>query len=157
MAYGPRSRPTFEGPTAHAIAVGPSRPSPRAPAVRCKALCLAIPALRIGCYAYPVNRWRCSGGSMLRAQRHTQGSVRFDKRRKTWNYLWYDAGTRRSRLIGTKQDFPNKAAAWRAVKSMKPKTDAAQANNAPSVNNLFERYKIEKMPQRRNTKRTYIV
>jgi hypothetical protein len=90
----------------------------------------------------------------MRAQRHTHGSVRFDKRRKTWNYLWYDAGTRRSRLIGTKQDFPNKAAAWRAVKSMKPKTDAAQPNNAPSVNNLFERYKIEKMPQRRNTKRT---
>jgi integrase len=40
---------------------------------------------------------------------------------------------------------------------MKPKTDAAQPNNAPSVNNLFERYKIEKMPQRRNTNRTYIV
>jgi hypothetical protein len=62
---------------------------------------------------------------MLRAQRHTLGSVRFDKRRKTWNYLWYDAGKRRSRLIGTKQDYPTKAAAWRAVESMKPKTDAA--------------------------------
>ncbi len=94
---------------------------------------------------------------MLRAQRHTHGSVRFDRRRKTWNYLWYETRKRRSRLIGTKQDYPTKAAAWRAVESMKPKTDATQPNNAPSVNNLFERYKIEKMPQRRNTKRTYIV
>ena len=56
---------------------------------------------------------------MLRAQRHTHGSVRFDKRRKTWNYLWYDAGTRRSKLIGTKQDFPNKAAAWKAVERLR--------------------------------------
>lgn len=96
---------------------------------------------------------------MIRAQRHTTGSVRFDRRRRTWNYLWYEAGKRRSKLIGTKQEYPNKAAAWKAVESMKPKmvTDAAQPNNAPSVSNLFERYKAEKMPERRNTKRTYIV
>src|SRR5258708_4853931 len=148
MAHSNGGRRALEGTTAHAIAVGPSRPRPRAPAVQRPAPCLAIPTLRIGCYAYPVIRWRCSGGSMLRAQRHTRGSVRFDRRRRTWNYLWYEAGKRRSRLIGTKQDYPTKAAAWRAVESMKPKTDTAQPNNAPSVNNLFERYKIEKMPQR---------
>ncbi len=96
---------------------------------------------------------------MLRAQRHTRGSVRFDRRRKTWNYLWYEAGKRRSRLIGTKQDYPTKAAAWKALESMKPemRTDTAQPNTAPIVHNLFERYKAEKMPERRNTKRTYIV
>src|ERR1700681_1480092 len=93
----------------------------------------------------------------MRAQRHTVGCVRFDKRRGTWNYLFYDHGKRRSKMIGTKRQYPTKAAAWGVVKSMKPKTDAAQPSNAPSVNNLFERYKIEKMPQRRNTKRTYIV
>jgi len=26
----------------------------------------------------------------MRVQRHASGSVRYDKRRKTWNYLWYD-------------------------------------------------------------------
>lgn len=50
-------------------------------------------------------------------QRHTHGSVRFDKRRKTWNYLYYVAGKRRSKLIGTKQNYPTKAAAWTAVAS----------------------------------------
>jgi len=94
----------------------------------------------------------------MRAQRYARGSVRFDKRRGTWNYLWYESGTRRSKLIGTKQEYPSKAAAWKAVDYMKPKTDAAaQFNSAPSVYNLFERYKAEKMPERRNTKRTYIV
>ena len=61
-------------------------------------------------------------------------------------------------MIGTKQEYATKAAAWRAVDSMQPKTDATvQPNNAPLVQNLFERYKEEKMPERRNTKRTYIV
>jgi hypothetical protein len=32
----------------------------------------------------------------MRAPRHKFGSVRFDKRRKTWNYLWYEDGKRRS-------------------------------------------------------------
>jgi hypothetical protein len=49
----------------------------------------------------------------MRVQQHTTGSVRFDKRRKTWNYLWYDGATRRSKLIGTKHEFPTKAAAWK--------------------------------------------
>jgi integrase len=96
---------------------------------------------------------------LLRAQRHTRGSVRFDRRRRTWNYLWYEGTKRRSKRIGTKQEYPTKAAAWKALESMKPKTitETAQPNNAPLVNNLFERYKAEKMPERRNTKRTYIV
>ena len=51
----------------------------------------------------------------MRVQRHASGSVRYDKRRKTWNYLWYDGPTRRSKRIGTKQEFPTKAAAWKEV------------------------------------------
>ena len=52
---------------------------------------------------------------MKRVQRHAVGSVRYDKRRKTWNYLYCDGPKRRSKLIGTKQDYPTKAAAWEAV------------------------------------------
>jgi hypothetical protein len=51
----------------------------------------------------------------MRVQRHTNGSVRYDKRRKTWNYLWYDGPVGRSKRIGTKQEFPTKAAAWKEV------------------------------------------
>jgi integrase len=88
---------------------------------------------------------------MVRAQRHTHGSVRFDKRRKTWNYLWYDAGTRRSRLIGTKQDFPNKAAAWKAVERVQVKPSAF----GETVSDVIARYETERMPSRHSTARVY--
>ncbi len=88
---------------------------------------------------------------MLRAQRHTHGSVRFDKRRKTWNYLWYDAGTRRSRLIGTKQDFPTKAAAWKAVERVQVKPSAS----GETVSDVIARYETERMPSRHSTARVY--
>jgi integrase len=88
---------------------------------------------------------------MLRAQRHTHGSVRFDKRRKTWNYLWYDAGIRRSRLIGTKQDYPNKAAAWKAVERVQVKPSAP----GETVSDVIARYETERMPSRHSTARVY--
>jgi hypothetical protein len=58
------------------------------------------------------------GTAMKRVQRHTTGSVRYDKRRKTWNYLWYDGTTRRSKRIGTKQEYQTKAAARKAIESL---------------------------------------
>jgi hypothetical protein len=47
----------------------------------------------------------------MRAQRRAVGCVRYDKRRKVWSYLFYDHGMRRSKRIGTKQQYPTKAAA----------------------------------------------
>jgi integrase len=89
----------------------------------------------------------------MRAQRHNTGCVRYDRRRKTWNYLWYDGGTRRSKLIGTKQEFPTKAAAWKAVK-IEPRT---VETSALTVQTLVEHYRKEKMPQRKDTRRSYEV
>jgi len=87
---------------------------------------------------------------MLRAQRHTRGSVRFDRRRRTWNFLWYDGATRRSRLIGTKQQYPTKAAAWQAIEHpAKPKADGE------TVNEVTARYITERMPSRHSTARVY--
>ena len=48
---------------------------------------------------------------MKRAARHKTGSVVFDKRRKTWNFLWWQEGKRRSKLIGTRKEFRTKGAA----------------------------------------------
>jgi integrase len=82
--------------------------------------------------------------------RAAQGSVRFDKRRKTWNFLWYDAGKRRSKLIGTKQEYPTRGAAWKAViplQTDKPKGD--------TVSNVIARYEAERMPSRHSTARVY--
>jgi integrase len=87
-----------------------------------------------------------------RQQRRTVGCVRYDKRRGTWNYLFYDHGTRRSQRIGTKKDYPTKAAAWKAVAPVESKP---QPTNAPTVAALVEQYRIEKMPKRFSTQRGY--
>jgi len=94
----------------------------------------------------------------MRAQRHPHGSVRFDKRRKTWNYLWYEADKRRSKLIGNKQDYPTKAAAWTAVHELRESSIILKTpNRMPTVTTLIENYRVEKMPQRYSTRRSYEV
>ncbi len=90
---------------------------------------------------------------MLRAQRHAPGSVRYDRRRRTWNYLWYESGKRRSKLVGSKQQYPTKAAAWKAVQAI-PK-QLCKAQNTLTVATLVEQYRQEKMPKRASTRRGY--
>ena len=87
----------------------------------------------------------------MRAQRYAHGSVRFDKRRKTWNYLWYEAGRRRSKLIGTKHEYPTKAAAWVAVERIKVKPKAM----GETIKDVVARYQTERMPSRHSTARVY--
>ncbi len=90
----------------------------------------------------------------MRVQRHASGSVRYDKRRKTWNYLWYDGGTRRSKRIGTKQEFPTKAAAWAGVECLKVQQPKG---TTLTVRELVTHYREEKMPKRVDTRRSYEV
>ena len=90
----------------------------------------------------------------MRTQRHSIGCVRFDRRRGTWNYLFYDHGTRRSKLIGTKRDYPTKSAAWRAVEFLKlGPAEAAAAGE--TVRQVIERYQAERMPTRHSTAYVY--
>lgn len=87
-------------------------------------------------------------------QRHSQGSVRFDKRRGTWNFLWYDSGTRRSKLIGSKRDYPTKAAAWKEVERLGPAAQPKTENGA-TVREVVSRYEAERMPTRHSTAYVY--
>jgi integrase len=87
----------------------------------------------------------------MRVQRHAHGSVRYDKRRKTWNYLWYEGGKRRSKLIGDKQQYPTKAAAWKAVEAIKP----SRKPTGDTVKDVIARYEAERMPSRHSTARVY--
>lgn len=89
----------------------------------------------------------------MRVQRHTSGSVRFDKRRKTWNYLWYEAGRRRSKLIGSKQEYPTKAAAWKVVEHLK--VGQPKPQHGETVRSVIARYEAERMPSRHSTARVY--
>jgi hypothetical protein len=49
-------------------------------------------------------------------ERHKTGSLVFDRSRGTWRFLQWVNGKRKSVTIGTKQEFPTKAA--RIVLSM---------------------------------------
>lgn len=91
---------------------------------------------------------------MKRAQRHTTGSVRYDKRRKTWNYLWYDGPIRRSKRIGTKQEYPTKAAAWKAVDNIESGQQKA-TEDGETVRSVVTQYEAERMPSRQSTARVY--
>jgi integrase len=88
----------------------------------------------------------------VRVSRHKFGSVRFDRRRKTWNYLWYEKGKRRSKLIGNKQQYPTKAAAWDAVEVPKP---ASTVPKHETMRAVITRYEVERMPSRLSTAYTY--
>jgi integrase len=81
--------------------------------------------------------------------------VRYDKRRKTWNYLWYDGPTRRSKRIGTKQEFPTKAAAWKEVESLAIQSKPQDEDKGDTVRSVITRYEAERMPSRHSTARVY--
>src|SRR5262249_27904571 len=82
-------------------------------------------------------------------------SVVFDKRRKTWNYLWWDEGKRRSRLIGTLQEYPTKGLAWRTAQSLQPMSGTPMLETETTVSAITARYQAERFPTRRDTARTY--
>src|SRR5579862_1650342 len=93
---------------------------------------------------------------MKRAARFKTGSVVFDKRRKTWYFLWWQDGKRRSKLIGTLHEFPTKSSAQRAAQTFQksletPKTTA----EVETIEALVARYKSERLPARKSTARVY--
>jgi hypothetical protein len=88
----------------------------------------------------------------MKRARFKQGSVVFDKRRGTWNLLQWIDGKRRSQRIGTKQEFPTKSAARKAAQPLQLVTEPA---GAPTVTNLIEHYRTEKMPERFSTRYSY--
>ena len=89
--------------------------------------------------------------------RNQDGSVVLDKRIKTWNFLWWENGRRRSKKIGTVRQYPTKASAWRAAKALPHSLDkqTTVSTSGPTVNTLVEQYRREKMPKRVDTRRTY--
>jgi len=96
---------------------------------------------------------------MKRAARHKTGSVVLDKRRKTWNFLWWEGGKRRTKRVGTTSQYPTKSSAWKAAKAFQESLgeQVTTVGNAPTVNTLVQEYRIEKMPKRSDTRRAYEV
>jgi integrase len=98
---------------------------------------------------------------MKRAARHKTGSVVFDKRRKTWNFLWWEEGQRRSKRIGTLKEFPTKGAAWHFAQSIQPEAFGPPASSSSgkadgsTVRTLAKRYEQDRLPSRHSTARMY--
>lgn len=88
--------------------------------------------------------------------RNNAGSVVLDKRTNTWNFFWWENGKRKCKALGR---FPTKTAAWRAAKPLRDALELKPQQLGPSVPTvavLVEQYKAEKMPDRKDTRRTYL-
>ncbi len=94
----------------------------------------------------------------MRRQRNRSGSISFDNRVKTWHFVFWENGKRRSKKIGHVSQYPTKASAWRAAKPLRDAVEENQTQatpSSPTVSALVERYRIEKMPTRYSTRRSY--
>jgi len=82
------------------------------------------------------------------------GSVVQDKRDKVWRFYWWENGKRRSKALGR---FSTKAGAWKAAKPLRDSLENPKPINPQvlTVNALVEKYRAEKMPTRKDTKRGY--
>src|ERR1700721_3246325 len=89
----------------------------------------------------------------MRRVRHNTGSVLFDKGRGTWRLLQWVDGRRRSQTLGTKQELPTKAAAWKVANALMPKKPKHATGF--TVSSLVEIYRAERMPQRFSTRYSY--
>jgi integrase len=89
--------------------------------------------------------------------RHSRGSVVFDKRRKVYNYLYCEKGSRRTKLIGHKRDVPTDSAAWKIVDEViRPSLRAEpEIHEAETVKAIAARYEAERIPARFSTARMY--
>jgi integrase len=95
---------------------------------------------------------------MKRAARHKTGSVVFDKRRKTWNFLWWEDGKRRSKQIGTLKEFPTKGAAWsvaQGFQSREHELPQPKLAGGETMRTVAERYQQDRLPSRHSTARMY--
>jgi len=96
---------------------------------------------------------------MKRAARHKTGSVVFDKRRQTWHLLWWEAGKRRSKLIGSRKELHTKGAAQRTAISLFPErfteSESVKPSGRGTMRALAERYEQERLPARHSTARMY--
>jgi integrase len=91
----------------------------------------------------------------VKAARVKQGSVVWNKRFKTWNFLWIQDGRRRSKVIGTLRDFPTKEGATRAAEALRHALDQPGDGSVPTVCFLVREFRREKMPERFSTRLGY--
>src|ERR1035438_4999081 len=114
---------------------------------------VAFSQSRLGCYDALAYRCSLEWEDSVR-QRNRSGSIGFDARIKTWHFVYWENGKRRSKKIGHVSQYPTKASAWRAAKPLRDAVEnqtqvsTSAPTTAPIVNVLVEQYRAEKMPKR---------
>jgi integrase len=90
-----------------------------------------------------------------------QGSIVFNRRFGTWNFLWCQNGRRRSKLIGTTRELPTKVSAWQAAAPLRRQLEQTLSHGngadepALTVRSLIGHYRAERMPHRTMTRQGY--
>ena len=99
---------------------------------------------------------------MKRAARHKTGSVVFDKRRKTWNFLWWEDGKTALQADWHAERVPNQGcrSAKRSVFPADVSGNLSESpklveSETPTVRALAARYERERLPSRHSTARMY--
>jgi integrase len=90
--------------------------------------------------------------SMRQESKSTTGSVVRDRRSKKWQFFWWADGRRHSKTLG---HYPTKAAAWNAAQQFRIQPPKPKLTGVPTVALLVDQYRAERMPKRKDTKRTY--
>ena len=86
-----------------------------------------------------------------------KGSIVYNRLRSTWNYLYTVNGQRKSRKIATLAECPTRAEAERNAEVVRRDVRLLAERAIPTVNQLIEQYRVEKMPKRYSTRRGYEV
>jgi hypothetical protein len=92
---------------------------------------------------------------ILKRARIQNGTVVFNKRFGTWNYLWFEEGRRRSKLIGTIEEYKTREAALRASEGLRPSVHELRPHDLPTVRALVNEFRSEEMPERFSTRVGY--
>lgn len=91
-----------------------------------------------------------------RRKRYQIGSVVLDPRTQTWFFRWYEGKTRKAGRIGTAKQYPTKADAMRAAEGMRLRINNPEATLAITLDQVADRYVLERMPSRHSTSRGYL-
>ena len=112
-------------------------------------------APRLGCGTIPPADRASRKGDDLKRARIQNGTVVFNKRFRTWNYLWFEEGRRRSKLIGTIEEYKTREAALRASERLRQSVHELRPHDLPTVRALVNEFRSEKMPERFSTRVGY--
>lgn len=91
----------------------------------------------------------------MKRARIQNGSVVYNKRFGTWNFLWIEDGRRKSRLIGSLKDYKSKEAASLAAERLRQALNEPLSDCLPTVRFLVKEFRLEKMPERFSTQQGY--